>query len=200
MVLKLSWGNKLRAILLALFLSLLGASAIAAPITLEFTSDVEVSNNTFTTQGYYFAGNPGVAWDPGGNFLGPDGLPGTMNYCPGCDASMTTVSGAAFNLYSLDMWVPLPDPGDDYLTITGNYQGGGQIIANIAISATWAEIVFDPSWSNLISVEFGATSGNGLDGVVMDNITVSTVPVPAAVWLFGSALAGLGWLRRKQTI
>jgi len=26
----------------------------------------------------------------------------------------------------------------------------------------------------------------------------TTVPVPAAVWLFGSALAGLGWFRRKQ--
>jgi hypothetical protein len=24
------------------------------------------------------------------------------------------------------------------------------------------------------------------------------VPIPAAVWLFGSALAGLGWMRRKQ--
>lgn len=29
-------------------------------------------------------------------------------------------------------------------------------------------------------------------------VTVSAVPVPAAVWLFGSALAGLGWMRRKQ--
>jgi hypothetical protein len=28
---------------------------------------------------------------------------------------------------------------------------------------------------------------------------VSAVPIPAAAWLFGSALAGLGWLRRKQT-
>ena len=27
---------------------------------------------------------------------------------------------------------------------------------------------------------------------------VSAVPIPAAVWLFGSALAGLGWMRRKQ--
>jgi hypothetical protein len=27
----------------------------------------------------------------------------------------------------------------------------------------------------------------------------SVVPVPAAVWLFGSALAGLGWFRRRQT-
>ncbi|MDB4308249.1 VPLPA-CTERM sorting domain-containing protein [Gammaproteobacteria bacterium] len=29
--------------------------------------------------------------------------------------------------------------------------------------------------------------------------TVTAVPVPAAAWLFGSALAGLGLLRRKQT-
>jgi hypothetical protein len=29
---------------------------------------------------------------------------------------------------------------------------------------------------------------------------ISSVPVPAAVWLFGSALVGLGWLRRKQTV
>jgi len=34
-----------------------------------------------------------------------------------------------------------------------------------------------------------------------DNVSfsrVSAVPVPAAVWLFGSALAGLGWTRRKR--
>lgn len=29
---------------------------------------------------------------------------------------------------------------------------------------------------------------------------VSAVPLPAAVWLFGSALAGLGWMRKKRTI
>jgi hypothetical protein len=31
------------------------------------------------------------------------------------------------------------------------------------------------------------------------SVTFSAVPIPAAVWLFGSALAGLGWMRRKQT-
>jgi hypothetical protein len=35
----------------------------------------------------------------------------------------------------------------------------------------------------------------GLDGTG----TISAVPIPAAAWLFGSALAGLGWMRRKQT-
>ena len=31
-------------------------------------------------------------------------------------------------------------------------------------------------------------------------VTASAVPIPAAVWLFGSALAGLGWMRRKQAV
>ena len=35
-------------------------------------------------------------------------------------------------------------------------------------------------------------------GVSVDNIVVSAVPVPAAVWLFGSGLAVLGWLRRRS--
>ena len=29
-------------------------------------------------------------------------------------------------------------------------------------------------------------------------IGISVVPVPAAVWLFGSALGALGWLRRRS--
>jgi hypothetical protein len=29
---------------------------------------------------------------------------------------------------------------------------------------------------------------------------VTTVPIPSAVWLFGSALAGLGWMRRRKTV
>ena len=42
-----------------------------------------------------------------------------------------------------------------------------------------------------------SASGASLSGSVT---SVSMVPIPAAVWLFGSALAGLGWLRRKQTV
>jgi len=42
----------------------------------------------------------------------------------------------------------------------------------------------------------GASSGYSSSSFM---VSYSTVPVPAAAWLFGSALAGLGWLRRKQT-
>ena len=59
------------------------------------------------------------------------------------------------------------------------------------------------SWYYLFS------AGAQLDGsarnefrvlAVMDgDIGASVVPVPAAIWLFGSALAGLGWTRRRAT-
>ena len=39
-------------------------------------------------------------------------------------------------------------------------------------------------------------------GVVRNVVSgsVSAVPIPAAVWLFGSALTGLGWMKRKRTV
>ncbi len=54
-------------------------------------------------------------------------------------------------------------------------------------------IIFD----NSISVEIRPNSFQLRD---ITSGTVSAVPIPAAVWLFGSALAGLGWMRRKQTV
>ncbi len=30
-------------------------------------------------------------------------------------------------------------------------------------------------------------------------VTAAVVPIPAAVWLFGSALGVMGWMRRKAT-
>jgi len=38
------------------------------------------------------------------------------------------------------------------------------------------------------------TLSDGSQGAFM----ISAIPVPAAVWLFGSALAGLGWMRRRK--
>jgi hypothetical protein len=32
---------------------------------------------------------------------------------------------------------------------------------------------------------------------MLDNIAASVVPIPAAVWLFGSGLGLLGWMRKN---
>jgi hypothetical protein len=46
----------------------------------------------------------------------------------------------------------------------------------------------------------GLSGASSADHYIISGTVVSAVPVPAAVWLFGSALAGLGWMRRKQTV
>jgi len=38
-----------------------------------------------------------------------------------------------------------------------------------------------------------------IDAIYPNEIRFMVTTVPAAVWLLGSALAGLGWIRRKQT-
>ena len=46
------------------------------------------------------------------------------------------------------------------------------------------------------TVEFESVFEN--DGFAIDNLSYSAIPIPAGVWLFGSALAGLGVLRRRK--
>jgi hypothetical protein len=33
--------------------------------------------------------------------------------------------------------------------------------------------------------------------MTIDNVNANVVPIPAAVWLFGSGLGLLGWFRRR---
>ncbi len=82
----------------------------------------------------------------------------------------------------------------------------------IKVGGGYAEgAVGSGDWLNLEQVVFeisSSCSGSqcGISGQIdfdtlnlyIDNVSVSVVPIPAAAWLFGSALAGLGWLRRRS--
>ena len=64
-------------------------------------------------------------------------------------------------------------------------------------TGSFQTITFDPAWANLERLEM---FNDGSAVLSLDNIAINVVPIPAAVWLFGSALAGLGWLRRKPAV
>jgi hypothetical protein len=51
--------------------------------------------------------------------------------------------------------------------------------------------------ANEISVDYSDLTRSGGQ---FANLELTLVPIPAAVWLFGSALAGLGFIRRRKTV
>jgi hypothetical protein len=72
------------------------------------------------------------------------------------------------------------------------------VATNNTVTINMADDYLDPLATNpVISFYWGS----GLEAEIESTLLYTTaVPIPAAVWLFGSALAGLGWLRRKQTV
>jgi hypothetical protein len=96
--------------------------------------------------------------------------------------------GGAFAVHAMDV---LFDTGNGFLT--------GQTASGDFISGSLGDLG-QGDWLNLVSFGYYTSipDGTPIPAIIeVDNIVVgAAVPVPAAVWLFGSALAGLGFLRR----
>jgi hypothetical protein len=75
------------------------------------------------------------------------------------------------------------------------YGGGGVGVPNWDKTLRIDEPVF---WTCTNDACTGGRSSAGVY-LVSGYLSSSAVPIPAAVWLFGSALAGLGWMRRKKS-
>jgi hypothetical protein len=116
-------------------------------------------------------------------------------------------SGQAFDLHSMDVG----RYGESQQIYTSGvsvygYDEANNLIASIYVEAEsggWVNLGFNDSWNFVHSVVLDSqyqsnAFGFGYLPPRLDNFSASVVPIPAAVWLFGSALAGLGWLRRKQ--
>ena len=199
------------------------ASASVCGTTLDFDDLSPASGVPLIYEGYVFEGFIDNAPQPDWNF--PAGVEPyndgsalscvpTTNYWleSNCGISMEHSSGDLFSLHSLDMaYRDLFNGGTSaYASVIGYSASGG------LVSATGFDLepplsggvfeqrsfVFDSTWTNLARVEFKfqAVNSGGFAAGFVDNISVTAVPIPAAVWLFGSALAGLGWMRRKQTV
>jgi hypothetical protein len=128
----------------------------------------------------------------------------------GIDESLTTmqaVDDSIFSLHQLDIseFFTLDMGPAMNVTIQGN--GGSNPSLYFTTDgiyydedhpeiASFETVLFSAEWSNLSSVTFSTEEENN---IALDNIIVSAVPIPAAIWLFGSALAGLGWMRRRKT-
>ena len=113
--------------------------------------------------------------------------------------TMTQDGLIAFDLFSLEL---ARNNLDTDIELIGNFVGGGSISTTVFVdSLTLTSYGLGGGWTNLQSLTITPlnVAGFGNLAVAVDNISVSSaVPVPAAVWLFGSGLGLLGWMKRKR--
>ena len=124
------------------------------------------------------------------------------------DMYLERADGGEFSLYKFDFGGYVDSTGiakESDFTVYGFFEDGS--------SSIWRDFSPDgdegfetmylgvegEGWHGLSAVMFehwGAGSDQG--SFALDNIKVSTVPVPAAVWLFGSGLLGLAGVARRK--
>jgi hypothetical protein len=168
---------------------LLASAANAATVTLDFDEyenvqgypDPEATSNGFLITGGLVAPSGFIV---GGNYY----------------QTLSKIDGGTFNMLSVDIAAGLDGAIEQEWTITGYFAGGGNVVvSDYYPSDNWTTVNFDSTWADLEQVTFSvdviapSPYGNNIDNIVM----TTAVPIPAAVWLFGSALAGLGWFRRQ---
>jgi hypothetical protein len=112
----------------------------------------------------------------------------------------TSIARTDGKLFSLQGFDAASGPGSLDLRLVGIKADDSQVEYNLALmNGQWSTFNFLPAlgFTNLKSVTIygigGALAGS------LDDIVVSEVPVPAAAWLFGSALAGLGMRVGRRT-
>jgi hypothetical protein len=132
------------------------------------------------------------------------------------DIEITHQTGAAFDLHSLDTLLYNVDESVDFHSISDlnifGYDSNGNEIASLFVApprddspSAWTNLSFDDNWNSVHRVVLNSQRNSSQWGTFyhypkIDNFAATAVPIPAAAWLFGSALAGLGWMRRKQSV
>jgi len=183
------------------------ATANAAVITIDFEQFAGVVS-TFEVVAPVVALNDGfvLSPDPVGNALwvtevaGPN--PRSIDIVfqgAGGSIDLSRTDGAVFDFLSVDL--AFFSAGTFPVEFSATKAGGAEVslvVNHLAIDVNYATYAASPIFSDIVSLTI--QTGDGNPSMALDNIVVSAVPVPAAVWLFGSALAGLGWMRRKQTV
>jgi hypothetical protein len=195
-------------------LLLASTSAYSSTVTIDFSGATEggiglgatvsePNGFTFTNTGaFILCTGDSICPLPRGETLGLFGAGGSMT------VDMEQDDGTAFDLLQLDVlyefgFCQFGECYEETVQFAAYDQFDVLIAQKTANRNDGPTVTFDSGWQNIHRLVFTTQeplTGNPESLGGLDNIQVSVVPVPAAVWLFGSALAGLAWLRRKQTV
>ena len=134
-----------------------------------------------------------------------------VNFCAwvsACSSPPLTIENAAgnnFDLLAFDFATGGIATPTSLFFVTGILATGGTVQSTIVsppeiysdgtgVMATYA---FDSNWTDLSRVEISWPTEIVALGSI-DNVSLQAIPIPAAVWLFGSGLGLLGWFRKRS--
>jgi len=105
--------------------------------------------------------------------------------------------GRQFDLLALDASSVTNATGQ--ITVLGTKFGGGTVSQTVVLTSGLTTYNFSTMTAlSSVSISFDGTSYYA--PFDMDNIQLSVIPLPAAVWMFASAIGVLGWRTRRHTL
>ena len=167
--------------------ALLAFSASASAVTVDFNS-ASGSVDGYVDQAITFNSTGNTYFSNSPNTTNAITMTGTDNF--------TTASFGAASSVSVDLGDFNQDADTIFLSI---FDTSNNLINTLTqdLAASFVGLVtLSLTGSNIGYATFGTIGGLG--GMYADNFTVSAVPVPAAAWLFGSALLGFFGFSRKK--
>lgn len=205
MFVKHSW---ILGVIFSLCLSMNGRDALAVTLNFESLahedgsrSPISATPHTYTESGFQFT----IEGANQGNGFATDGTlsasyPGStalIHNTIARDTVLKKVGGGAFTLSSIDLTTTyIASSGTFDLTFNGTKSDTSLVTHTVTIDNTAYALVsylFPSSFTNLFAVRWSqGNPSHQFDNAVLDE--VSAVPVPAALPLFGTGLAVLGFL------
>ena len=173
------------------------AKEVGTNVVLTSTGSLDLRGLTFQSNIVY--GSPFISPRDGAFRLGPNAFT-LMDIYAGASGPSSFGAGRGVNYPTTGSGGPVGVRSLGFVDVPRNYVSGSDFSASATFAGTFDSLgltqgTYVWSWS-------GATvQGVSLDSVGGDSITLKIVPVPAALPLLGTALAGLGvigWRRRRS--
>lgn len=172
---------------------LITTNALASQITIDFeelTGFAGGAPMSFDSKGFTFTSEFSGATAVLSASSAPSSL--FLGFAPSANfAVLESSTGDSFSLETVDAGFNFGVPRD--FSIEGYNSSGLQISQSFSsLGGFYSSITLGSGWDNLTSVRFVIDQSNNPEPfniLGLDNIVVSVIPLPAALWLFLSALS-----------
>lgn len=195
-------------LIISMLLLVAGSAAQAALVTVDFEATLPTyfGLTSYQQDGVTLTSNvpDGTLIDVDnivrGNLGVPSGGTNSQALFWGDNSQTSTISladdlGRQFDLLALDASAVTNLTGQ--ITVVGTKFGGGTVSETVSLTGSLATYNFS-TMTDLASLAISFDGTSYYAPFDMDNIQLSVIPVPAAVWLFISALGALGWRSRSH--